>query len=142
MKKGLLILVSMLINVSAFAVTEQECSKEQLLTYYPKPFVLETLKKFNVPKDQWDAIKQELSAKDEEVIRLVEEKASKMQPNPLEDPNQKQEAVKLFRETLYEVFSDVMYAHGVTDKKQIQDMLNDILQQKAKRFVECMKKKQ
>lgn len=117
-----------------------ECSRELLISYFPKVFVTETLKKYNVPQDKWDAISSDLSQKDKQVIKTVEDKASKMNPNPLKDPQQRQAAVKLFRETLTDLFSSTLKANGVTDDKQIGEMLNDIQQQKAKRFAMCMQK--
>lgn len=122
--------------------TVDECSKELLLAYFPEPFVKETLKKFNVPEDKWDAIKSALANKDKEVIKIVEEKAAQMDPNPLKDPQARQAAVKLFRETLLQVFSDVLKANGITDEKQIQAMLDDVQQQKAQRFAKCMQKQE
>lgn len=127
-------------QVSAVGQTVDDCSKELLLAYFPDAFVMETLKKFNVPQDQWDAIKKELNSKDKEVIKIVEQKASQMSPNPLKDPQQRQAAVKIFRETLLQIFGDVMKAHGITDPTQIQSMLDDVQQQKAKRFAKCMEK--
>jgi hypothetical protein len=117
-----------------------ECSKELLISYFPKVFVLETLKKYNVPQDKWEAIASELAQKDKQVIKTVEEKAAKLDPNPLKDPQQRQAAVRLFRETLTDLFALTMKAHGIKDGKQITDMLNDIQQQKAKRFAMCMQK--
>lgn len=117
-----------------------ECSRELLISYFPKIFVTETLKKYNVPQDKWDAIASDLEQKDKQVIKTVEDKASKMNPNPLKDPQQRQAAVKLFRETLTDLFSSTLKANGITDDKQIADMLNDIQQQKAKRFAMCMQK--
>ncbi len=120
------------------AASAEDCSRDLLMAYFPKPFVNATLEHFNVPKDQWDEINKKLAEKDKEIVRSVEEKASKMTPNPLTDPQQRQAAVKLFRETLLDSFSSVMKAHGVKDEKQIQAMLDDIQQQKAKRFAQCM----
>lgn len=117
---------------------DDECSQEILLSYYPAVFVKETLKKFNVPEDKWEAINKELGTRDKEIIKIVESKAAKVNPNPLKDPQQRQAAVKLFRETLVDNFGAVMKAHGVTDDKQIQEMLDDVQQQKARRFAHCM----
>lgn len=124
------------------ATAADECSKELLLDYFPKQFVLESLKKFNVPQDKWDAIASSLAAKDKDVVKIVEDKASKLTPNPLKDrdPQQRQIAVKLFRETLLQVFSDALQANGITDQKQLQGMLDDIQQQKARNFALCMEK--
>jgi formyltetrahydrofolate synthetase len=119
-----------------------ECSKELLLAYFPEPFVTPALKKFNVPQDKWAAITSGLAAKDKDILKTVEEKASKLTPNPFKDrdPAQRQVAVKIFRETLTQVFSDVLKANGITDDKQITAMLDDIQQQKAKNFAQCMEK--
>lgn len=125
-------------EATAVVQKDDECSQEILLSYFPGVFVAETLAKFNIPKDQWDKIKQELLARDKEIIKQVEAKAGKMNPNPLKDPEQRQAAIKLFRETLFENFAAVMNSHGVKDDKQIQSMLDDIQQQKAKRFAHCM----
>jgi len=116
----------------------ERCSKDILLAYFPEVFVRETLKNYNVPKDQWDAITSELTAKDRDIIKQVEIKAEKLNPNPLKDPQQRQAAVKIFRDTLLENFSATLKAHGISDDKQIQAMLDDIQQQKAKRFAFCM----
>jgi hypothetical protein len=124
------------------AVVSDACSKELLLAYFPQNFVTVTLKKFNVPQDQWDGIAKDLAAKDKDVVKEVEEKAAKLTPNPLKDrsPEQRQAAVKIFRESLSDIFSTVLKAHGVTDDKQVQAMLADIQQQKATNFAKCMEK--
>lgn len=115
------------------------CSKEILLAYFPDVFVKETLAKFKVPADKWDRIIQGLNERDKNIIKIIEEKAQKLNPNPLKDSQQRQAAVKLFRETLLEQFSDVVKASGITDDKQIQSMLDDVQQQKAKHFAMCIK---
>lgn len=128
--------------VVAQSAPVDECSKELLLAYFPEPFVTPTLKKFNVPQDKWAAINSGLAAKDKDVLKMVEDKASKLNPNPFKDrdPAQRQVAVKIFRETLTQVFSEVLKANGVTDDKQLTAMLDDIQQQKAKNFAQCMEK--
>lgn len=120
----------------------EECAQEILLAYFPGIFVRETLSKFKVSQDQWDSINKELVQRDKEIIKKVEAKAAKMSSNPLKDPQQRQAAVKIFRETLFENFAEVMRAHGVKDDQQIQQMLDDIQQQKAKRFARCMQQQQ
>lgn len=117
-----------------------ECSKELLLSYYPETFVNDTLKRFNISEDKWAGINASLSKKDKDIVKLVEQKASTMTPNPLKDPQQRQAAVKLFRETLLQVFTDALKENGINDTSQFQAMLDDIQQQKAKKFAQCMEK--
>lgn len=119
---------------------KDECAKELLLSYFPEPIVRDTLKNFNVPQDKWDGIVKSLSSKDKEVVKIVEQKASTMNPNPLKDIQQRQAAVKLFRDTLLEVFSDALKENGVQDTSQFSAMLDQIQQQKAKKFAMCMEK--
>jgi hypothetical protein len=113
------------------------CSQDVILAFYPAEFVKVTLKKYNVPEDQWEAIVAELGNKEKNVVSSIEKKASQMNPNPLRDSASQAVAVKLFRETLLENFSEVMEAHGYKDEKNLQMMLDDIQMQKAKRFAEC-----
>lgn len=120
------------------AATAEECSKELLLSFFPDAFVAETLQKYQVSKDKWEPIMKGLKEKNDDVIKLVDEQASKMDPNPLKDPSQKQVAVKIFRESLYQVFSGVLKANGITDDQKIQSMLGEIQQLKTKRFAQCM----
>lgn len=119
----------------------EDCAKELLLSYYPPEFVKESLKKYHVPPEKWDEIIDGLKQKDQDVIRQVEEKAGQLNPNPLKDPQQRQQAIKIFKDTLYEVFASVLKPAGVTDDKTIQNILDDVQQQKAKRFAQCIEKR-
>lgn len=132
-----------IIPVSSHAVVAQntdDCSKEILLSYFPAPYVKETLKKFNIPQNKWDSIVTALSITDKTIISDVENKANKIRPNMMKDPQQRQAVVKLFRETLLKAFGDAMKSNGITDEKNFQAMLDDIQQQKAKAFARCMEK--
>ncbi len=139
---GITSLIAPSTNLTAdeVATTTDECTKDFLLSYFPEPVVIETLKKFNIPEEKQKNIASALTKKDKEITKLVEKKAETMTPNPLKDPQQRQFAVKLFRDTLFEVFSDVLAENGITDKTKIQPMLDDIQQQKAKKFAMCMEK--
>ncbi|HEV8052577.1 MAG TPA: hypothetical protein VGP47_08780 [Parachlamydiaceae bacterium] len=117
-----------------------ECAKELLLSYFPEPIVKETLKRFSVADDKVSGITRSLSNKDKEVVKIVEDKAKAMNPNPLKDPQQRPAAVKLFRETLLQVFTEALQENGITDTSKFQAMLDDIQQQKAKKFAMCMDK--
>jgi hypothetical protein len=131
------------VNGSAFADPthiRDECAKELLLSYFPEPIVLETLNHFNIPKDKWEGIAKSLAVKDKEIVKIVEKKAAAMTPNPLKDTQQRHVAVKLFRDTLSEAFSDALKENGVEDESQFTSMLDEIQQQKAKKFALCMEK--
>lgn len=127
-------------QTEAAAQPTDECAREILLSYFPESMVDESLKKFDIPQDKWAGITKVLSSKDKDIVKLVEDKASKMNPNPLKDPQQRQAAVKLFKDTLLEVFTDAMKQNGITDTSKFQAILDDIQQQKAKKFAMCLEK--
>lgn len=114
-------------------------SPDAVITYFPKDIVERTLERFQIPKAQRVAIVSALAEKNAEVILLVEEKAVTMNPNPLRDPKYRSESVKIFRDALLEVFNSVMRTHGITDKDELKEMLNDIQQQKAYGFSQSVR---
>ena len=116
------------------------CAKELLLAYFPAPIVKETLKNFNIDREKWASILEILSKKDGDIVKSVEEKAAKMDPNPLKDPQKRLVAVKLFKDTLLEAFTEAMRANGFKDTTKFQAMLEDIQKQKIKMFSMCMDK--
>lgn len=128
--------------MNGFAAQDEECPKELLMSYFPAKFVGVTLSKNNIPADKIELIQKELAEKDKEVVQAVEEKAAKMDPNPLKDPAQRDQAKKIFRETLYDLFAGVLNKNGITDSGQIHTMLDDIQRQKAEQFAKCVEKYQ
>ncbi len=85
-----------------------------------------------IPKEQAHIIAQELSSKDRELARIVEEKSAQLEPNPLKNLSQRDLAIKIYRETLYEVFAKVLKSHGITDEDRIQTLLNDLQESRSK----------
>lgn len=117
-----------------------KCTKEELMRFFPEQVVRSILLKHNVPKEKVDAIARELSQKDEELSKMVEEKSHRLDANSLKNLSQREAAAKIYRETLYEVFSKELNAHGVTDQDQIQAMLDDLQEARSKLFIECIRK--
>ena len=120
--------------------SESACSPEVLVVYFPGIVVRETLNRFEVPEDKWNFIIEELNEKENQIIKIIENKASGIDPNPLKYPQQRQIVLKITRETLFEIFAEALKKHGFTDESKVQPMLDDIQKQIALRFAECMQK--
>lgn len=127
---------------SSLLVDPSLCSKEVLMTFFPQPIVQAVLIKHQVAAGEAEAIAKELSQKNQDIVKLVETKASQMDPNPFKDLSQRDAAIKIFRETLYDVFAGVLKKHGITDEKQIHQFLDDMQEVKGKLFVQCIRKEQ
>jgi hypothetical protein len=119
-----------------------KCTKEELMIFFPQQIVQSILTKAKLPPEQVSSIAEELSQKDRELAKIVEEKAAKLESNPFNDLSQRDLAIKIYRETLYEVFAKVLKAHGVTDEDQIQALLDEMQTAKSKLFIECIRKQQ
>jgi hypothetical protein len=117
------------------------CKKEVLLTFFPKPVVKSVLMNNKIPEDKAEAIATELAGKDNDIVKTVENRAFKMD-SQFKDFSQRDVAIKAYHETLYEVFANVLKAHGLTDEDQTQTLLDDIRATKGRLFVECIRKSQ
>ncbi len=122
--------------------TPKACTKEELMTFFPQQVVQYVLKKAHIPQEQASGIAADLSQKDRELAKIVEEKAAKLDPNPFKDLSQRDLAIKIYRETLYEVFAQVLKSHGITNEDQIQTLLDEMQAAKSKLFIECIRQQQ
>ena len=118
------------------------CSKEELMSFFPQPVVQAVLLEAKFSNEDAAVISKELSQKNPELVKIIEEKASKMDPNPFKDLSQRDQGLKIYRETLFEMFSKVLKAHGITDEDQAHTLLEDIRESKSKQFIECIRKQQ
>lgn len=117
-----------------------KCTKEELMRFFPEQIVESILTKANLPKEKVEAIVQELSQKDHELAKIVEEKSAKVEDESTDALSQRDLAIKVYRETLYQVFAGVLEAHGVTDRDQIQTLLDELQEARSKLFMECIRK--
>ena len=81
-----------------------QCTKEELMTFFPQVVVKAVLEKAKIPDDKAEGIADEMSHKDDELMKMVESKASKLDPNPLRDLGQRDVAIKIYRESLLQEF--------------------------------------
>lgn len=120
------------------AYEDLECSQEILYTYFPKPFVQETMQESGFSSQDAQSIADELAKMDQKITMSVEQKAQERDPNPLMSPDRHEEVVQIFKETLLEVFSDVLKQHGMKDAKKAQNMLESIQEKKGRHFARCL----
>lgn len=106
-------------------------------SFYPPPFLSQTLSQYNIEIDKQTRILNSLAAKELDVVAIVEDQAKNEDINPLLSGDQKK-IIKLFDQAVLQVFSQVMIENGIEDKEQIQAMLQDINNQKVNRFRECL----
>lgn len=129
-------------QLSANEEAQAECSKNLLLSYFPESVVNEVLSSYNVQQNLWPAINADLAKQDAIIVSIVEKKSTALKQNPQYDVKQKDIAVGIYRETLYEVFAETMKKYGIDRQAQVEAMLDEIQYKKGKLFNECMKSQQ
>lgn len=138
MKYALFALLFFVAPVAAEDAKPNMCTNEMLMSYFPAPYVRVSLKKFNIPEKDWDKIVASLEEESKKVYSLVMEKASKMNPNPLSQAKDSDEAVKLYRETILSILTETFSQYGIKDAHLIDSFRADLEEQKQKQFTECL----
>ena len=119
------------------------CTKEELMKFFPQPIVMNVLvTDAHLSEKDAEAISKELAIKDNSLTQLVDEKASQQKPNPFNDSSQRDKAIKIYQETLFEVFAKVLKEHGINDEQQMRSLLDEIRTLKSKMFIECIRQQQ
>lgn len=125
------------------------CSREILLTFFPKPIVLPILIQHKISESDAEKIADSLAKKDTDIIYAVEEKVLgqfKGNKSPAEPDNSKESlramGVRIFKESLYLVFSKTIDESGVKiDETQAHAILDEIQDTKGKLFLKCIQSK-
>lgn len=130
------------IEGGVIAVDPSWCTREILMAFFPQPIVQSILIKHHVAENQAKEVAQSLSTKDSEILQSIEKKSAMIKSQPLLDMNQREAAVQLFKETLFEVFSKTLSQYGVKeDQKEITALLDEIQETKGKLFIKCVQAK-
>ncbi len=118
------------------------CTKEELMSYFPPQLVKRVLIQHKIPQEEALKIASELAKRSNDLEKLVEEKAAKLTSNPFKDLGKRDIALKIYRETLLEIFNDTLKKYGMTAGPETQMMLDDIQVAKSKLFIDCIRKEQ
>lgn len=119
-----------------------KCSKEELMMFFPESIVKNVLMQAHISEKDAREIAEQLASKDKGLAKIVDEKASHYNPNPFKDLSQRDQAIKIYQETLFEVFANVLQSHGIKDENQIRSLLEEIRTIKSKLFIECIRQQQ
>lgn len=125
-------------SLTAAINPEKDCSDDILMLFFPKIFVEEVLKDHQIDKQKIEAIAKELSTIDPAVIKLIEERAKTMKPNPLEDMEAREARDELFSNALLKVFGDVLSRYDIKDRDVQIKMIEEIQNKRLSRWKECI----
>lgn len=119
------------------AIDSSLCTDEMLFRFFPEPFVIEALQAEGVSKEKAEAIAKDLVQRDRDIVQRIEERASKMAVNPIQDPSQQEERAELFRAVIRDVYADALGKQGIASDEKMESTLQSIQQMRLERFENC-----
>lgn len=129
-------------ELSGVEMGEIECTKEELLSFFPKQIVHKVLLQFKIPAAQAAEIADELAVKNHELIQMVEQRAAALTPNPFKDPTQREKAIQIYQDVLHDVLAQALKSHEIAGEERIDLYLQEIRKVKSQMFVQCIRSQQ
>lgn len=128
----------------SFVQDPSPCLKNLQLHFFEPPRVNEVLNFYRIPQEYWTPIVIEIELRSLEVPGRMKQKTNRMIPNPIEYPMNKNQAAKLLKATLYEVFSESIRASSTTQhgrlplqEPTIELMFNYLFYKQMPRLIDC-----
>lgn len=139
MFKWLIAAMLMSMPVQGFSDDTPPCMRELEIDFFKIELLSQALSLYDVPQGQWTPIYQDLISRSQTVPYRVREKAKAYEKNPLDFPFNGEEAKKLLRQSLEEVFIEVLEDNDVSDRGAIVEMFNFLYQHHLPTINDCMK---
>ena len=117
-----------LVNLLTAYDDRPACYKDLERNFFQYKITAEALALWNVNQSQgqWEYIIKLIQAKQKDAEYVIQEKARRFQPNPLQNPFQMEEARDLLRETMYQIFERALLESGFFDTLTIAKMFEYI----------------
>lgn len=128
-------LLFIFVAFSSLSAYEDRCFRDIEDSFFNERFVFEAMSLRNVYQSQWTPIYSMLRDRARSVRSIVQKKARNITPNPL-SPYDKKEAAAVLKQTLYDVFADVMRYYGIGEI-DIRGMFKYISDQQRGRLRAC-----
>lgn len=113
------------------------CYYQVATNFFPYPLVAQTLSAHKFTQDRWSLIYQDLQVRSAAIPKIIQERASRMVPNPLQ-PYQPDAAGALLRAVLEETFAQSLRANYFYDPYITAVMFRYIRVQQADRLRACL----
>lgn len=115
---------------------EEACTDYLRLTYFPHAVVEDVLRRYSIPHEERYAIYRDLVAREPDIIAIVEERAARVNKEL-----KLSAAVAIYRQTLYQVFAEVLKINGISRREQADAILDEIQFKKGRLYKLCMENK-
>lgn len=137
-------LLAILVLTCSFVQDPSPCLKNMQLHFFETTRVNEVLNFYQIPQEYWSPIVIEIQLRSVEVPGRMKQKTNRMVPNPIEYPMNRNQAAKLLKETLYEVFSESIRASSTTQhgrlplqESTIELMFNYLFYKQMPKLIAC-----
>lgn len=116
------------------------CYKDLEKSFFSFDIVVQALSMNIVMQGEWDPIMRDLRAQQANIPYIIREKTARMYPNPFDPKFLPEQAKQILLDTAYQMFEEVVYYHGYTDRVGIRTMFNYIISKDSARINRCFPK--
>lgn len=123
------------VPVALFGVST--CAQEVLFRFFPKEITLEAMRENGLTGENAESVASVLWNSDNTIIREIEDRASKMDPNPLLDDGSPEVRAKLFKEVATDVFMKALTDEGFQDTSKALQIFDAVQEARFVQFQKC-----
>lgn len=121
-----------------FVADPLPCFKDLQVNFFQDEIVNQALNFYNVPQGLWLQITIDLKQLSRDVPARMKKKTARMVRNPLAYPLQRAEAAVILRDTLFEVCSEVLRMHYITERPTVDYIFDYIFMRQVPKMIPCL----
>jgi hypothetical protein len=125
------------IEATAYVADRSPCLRDLQMNFFRPEIVNESLSLYSIPAGLWVPILNDLQLRSRDIPAIMKKMTYRRVPNPLEYPMDDQEAAKILKAALFQIFTDVMRRYYITEHPTLDYIFDYILYKELPRLVNC-----
>ncbi len=113
------------------------CYKDLEINFFDPEITTQAFALHNIDQSSWNLLLQSLKNKAANVPSIIDQRAKRMQRNPLDHPFQPKEAEQLLMDVLYENLVEALHERNFITQFDNREMFNYIRRRQADRLKAC-----
>jgi hypothetical protein len=122
----------------SFVQDPNPCLRNLQQNFFREAVVTEALSFYNIPQGLWVPINNDLKVASARVPEQMKRMTSRMVPNPLEYPFQREVVAKLLKQALFEAFLSAMTNNNMVERPTVDMIFDYIFYRQAPFLISCL----
>lgn len=117
--------------------SSHSCYEELQTHFFERNLVLQALSLYQIPQGLWEKISQTLELKSYQISNKIKKMTSRLVPNPLDYPMQKEAAAQLLYQVLKDTLYETMTEYQVNERPTSDFVFDYIFERQFSKFLSC-----